>query len=89
MIYLSEKDTGKRFAFLDEEISELDNFIPDEAITMFSPDHLDLCDDKYGHWKLRLTSGRLFEAYGTTYEYDRVVRLIIKKHTGKNITAQA
>lgn len=87
MLYLTEKDTGKRYSFLDEEVSELDNFIPDEAIASLGPEAMDLCDEKYGHWRMRLTSGRVFHAYGTTEQYDRVVRLIIKKHTGKNIKA--
>ena len=81
MIYLTEKDTEKRFSFFNGEIFELDNFVPEEAITSLGPGALDLCDEKYGHWKMRLRSGRIFYAYGTTHEYDEIVRLIIKKHT--------
>lgn len=83
MIYLTEKESGRRFTFLDDEISELDNFIPDEAISSLGPRAMDLCDEKYGHWKMITKSGRQFHAYGTTKEYDKVVKVIIKNHVEK------
>lgn len=79
MLYLHEKETGKRFSFSEEEVSELSAFTPDEAITSLGPAALDLCDEKYGDWKMILKSGRIFQAYGTTGEYDSVVRVMIRK----------
>jgi hypothetical protein len=80
MIYLVEKDSGKQFSFLCSEISELDNFTPEEAISFLGSEAIELCDEKYGHWKMRLKSGQVFHAFGTTHEYDKIVRLIIKRH---------
>jgi len=85
VIYLTEKETGKKFSFMGDEVSELDNFVPEEAITSLGPGALDLCDEVYGHWRMRLKSGRVFHAYGTTEQYDKVVKVIIMKHTGKDI----
>lgn len=80
MIYLQEKESGKKFSFSEKEIKELDRFIVDEAISSLGPRALDLCNDKYGHWKMLLKSGRMFHAYGTTEEYDSVLKVIIKNH---------
>ena len=85
MIYLHEKETGKRYSFSEDEIKELDAFKPNDTVEVFGSAMLEMADEKYGHWKMMLNSGRIFRAYGTTKEYDQVVRALIRSHTGAKI----
>jgi hypothetical protein len=81
MIFLTEKDTGIRFSFYEDEISELGHFQIEEAIANLGDKAVDLLgDEKYGYWKMMTKSGRLFHAHGTTREYDKLVRVLVKRH---------
>ena len=75
-VHLTEKGTRAVFMFLENEFAEIGPFQVDESMKQFMGE--DLGVDPWGYWRVALKSGRVFDAEGTTKDYDRVLKCIIR-----------
>lgn len=75
MVYLQEKGSARTFQFRDGEILNVGPYTPLEDLSVFLIDTI-------GWWRVELNSGRIFDAQGTTRDYDDIVRVIIRRIKG-------
>ena len=72
-----DSETGLRYSFFENQLSELGPFEPEAAFETFNS--IDLLEEVTGTWKMRMKDGILRNACGTVRDYDQIVSILVRR----------